>query len=133
MGEALPTDMNTLTELMRKPIIIKIVSILDITSLSILELLEYGLTVNDVNYSMANRVITYQEPRIVLVAEDYSGLGIHQMPDYYYNSLRGKVKLTEIGLYILESIKGDQARDKSSKTPEHQSYDFDPRHVGGVR
>ena len=35
MSEALPTDMNTLTELMRKPIIIKIVSILDITSLSI--------------------------------------------------------------------------------------------------
>ena len=132
MSEALPTDMNTLTELMRKPIIIKIVSILDITSLSILELLEYGLTLNDVNYSMTNRVISYEEPRIILVAEDYSGLGIGQTPDYYYNSLRNKVKLTEIGLYILESIKGDQTRDKSSMTPEPQSYDIDPRHVGGV-
>jgi hypothetical protein len=131
MSEALPTDMNTLTELMRKPIIIRIVSILDITSLSILELLEYGLTLNDVNYSMANRVITYDEPRQVLVAEDYSGLGI-QTPDYYYNSLRSKVKLTEIGLYILETLKGDQSRDKSFKTPEHQPYEVDPRHVGGV-
>jgi hypothetical protein len=133
MSEALPTDMNTLTELMIRPGIIRIVSILDVTSLSILELLEYGLTLNDVNYSMTNRVITYQEPRIVLVAEDYSGLGIHQTPDYYYNSLRNKVKLTEIGLYILESIKGDQTRDKSSKTPEHQSYDIDPRHVDGIK
>ncbi|MGB8574414.1 MAG: hypothetical protein WCD19_08175 [Nitrososphaeraceae archaeon] len=133
MSEALPTDMNTLTELMRKPIIIRIVSILDVTSLSILELLEYGLTLNDVNYSMTNRVICYEEPRLVLVAEDYSGLGIGQTPDYYYNSLRSKVKLTEIGLYILESIKGEQSRDKSSKTPEHQPYDIDPRHVGGVR
>ena len=132
MSEALPTDMNTLSELMRKPVIIRIVSILDVTSLSILELLEYGLTLNDVNYSMTNRVITYQEPRIVLVAEDYSGLGIDQTPDYYYNSLRNKVMLTEIGLYILESIKGDERRDKSSITPEPQSYDIDPRHVGGV-
>ena len=47
MSEALPTDMSTLTDLMRKPIIIRIVSILDVTSLSILELLEYGLTLND--------------------------------------------------------------------------------------
>ena len=133
MSEALPTDMSTLTDLMRKPIIIRIVSILDVTSLSILELLEYGLTLNDVNYSMTNRVISYEEPRIILVAEDYSGLGIGQTPDYYYNSLRNKVKLTEIGLYILESIKGEQSRDKSSKTPEHQPYDIDPRHVGGVR
>jgi len=133
MSEALPTDMNTLTELMRKPIIIRIVSILDITSLSILELLEYGLTLNDVNYSMANRVISYDEPRQVLLAEDYSGLGIHQTPDYYYNFLRSKVKLTEIGLYILETLKGDQSRDKSFKTPEHQSYEVDPRHVGDVR
>jgi hypothetical protein len=132
MSEALPTDMNTLTELMRKPVIIRVVSILDITSLSILELLEYGLTLNDVSYSMTNRVICYEEPRLVLVAEDYSGLGIRQTPDYYYNSLRNKVKLTEIGLYILESIKGEQSRDKSPQTPEHQSY-IDPRHVGGVR
>lgn len=132
MSEGLPTDMNTITGLMRKPIIIRIVSILDVTSLSILELLEYGLTLDDINYSMTNRVISYEEPRIVLVAEDYSGLGIHETPDYYYNSLRNKVKLTEIGLYILESLKGDQMMDKSSKTLEHQSYDIDPRHVGGM-
>jgi hypothetical protein len=133
MGEALPTDMNTLTELMRKPIIIRIVSILDVTSLSILELLEYGLTLNDVNYSMANRVICYDKPMPVLGAEDYSALGIAQTPDYYYTFLKSKVKLTEIGLYILGSIKGDQFRDKSFKTPEHQSYDADPRHVGGIK
>lgn len=57
MGERLPVDMATITELMRKPVIVRIVSILDITSLSILELLEYDLTLKDINYSMANGVI----------------------------------------------------------------------------
>jgi hypothetical protein len=133
MSEGLPIDMNTLTELMRKPIIVRIVSILDVTIISILELLEYGPSLNDVNYSMANGVISYDKPTFVLAAEDYSALGIAQTPDYYYNSLKSKVKLTEIGLYILGSIKGHQSRDKSSEMRERESYDVDPRHVGGLR
>ena len=47
---------------MRSPIILRIVAILDITSLSILELFEYRLTLKDVNYAMANGVITYDNP-----------------------------------------------------------------------
>ena len=39
-------DSEQLTELLRDPIIIRIVSIIDIASLSILELLEYDLTHN---------------------------------------------------------------------------------------
>jgi hypothetical protein len=133
MSEALPIDMNTLTQLMRKPIIIKIVHILDITSLSILELLEYGLTLEDINYSMTNRIISYEEPKLVLVSQDYSVLGVGQTPDYYYNSLRNKVKLTEIGLYILETINAEQSRDKRVKTPERQSYELDPQHLTSVK
>lgn len=48
---------------MRSPIILRIVTILDVTSLSIIELFEYGLTLNDVNYSMANGVIIYDKPK----------------------------------------------------------------------
>lgn len=39
MSEKIPIDRAALNELMRRPIIVRIVTILDITSLSILELL----------------------------------------------------------------------------------------------
>ncbi|HSA73336.1 MAG TPA: hypothetical protein VLD84_05210 [Nitrososphaeraceae archaeon] len=44
MSDKIPIDRVTLSDLMRRPIIARIVTILDITSLSILELFEYGLT-----------------------------------------------------------------------------------------
>ena len=62
MNKKLPIDLVALTELMRSPIILRIVAILDITSLSILELFEYRLTLKDVNYAMANGVISYDNP-----------------------------------------------------------------------
>jgi hypothetical protein len=52
--------------------------------------------------------------------------------DYYNNFLNSKVKLTEIGLYILESIKGGQYGQKSSMVPEYPSSDPDPRHVSDI-
>ncbi|MGA8737900.1 MAG: hypothetical protein WB501_02650, partial [Nitrososphaeraceae archaeon] len=61
MSDKIPIDRVTLSDLMRRPIIVRIVSILDITSLSILELLEYGLTLKDINFSMANGVIAYDK------------------------------------------------------------------------
>ena len=54
MSNKVPIDRVTLSELMSRPIIVRIVTILDITSLSILELLEYDLTIKDINFSMAN-------------------------------------------------------------------------------
>ena len=50
-------DSDQLTKLIRDPIIIRIVSELDIASLSILELLEYNLTRKDINYALLNGAI----------------------------------------------------------------------------
>jgi hypothetical protein len=50
-------DSDRLTKLIRDPIIIRIVSVLDIASLSILELLEYNLTRKDINYALSGGVI----------------------------------------------------------------------------
>jgi hypothetical protein len=50
-------DSDQLTKLIRDPIIIRIVSVLDIASLSILELLEYNLTRKDINYALSSGVI----------------------------------------------------------------------------
>ncbi len=132
MSDRIPIDMTTITELMRKPVIVRIVTILDITSLSILELFEYDLTLKDVNYSMANGVIYYDKPTKPLGSEESSALRIPLTGDYYNNFLNSKVKLTDIGLYILESIKGSELGQKSSMVPEYPSSDPDPRQVSDI-
>jgi hypothetical protein len=86
--------------------------------LSILELLEYNLTRKDVNYALSSGVIVVDKsssqsslsyPNVsldennILVSGDY----------YFYNFLNSKVKLTDLGMYILETIKaGNQTIDK---------------------
>ena len=107
-------DSDQLTKLIRDPIIVRIVSVLDIASLSILELLEYNLTRKDINYALLNGVIAvgksaassstaheetqHIEDLNILVSGDF----------YFHNFLNSKVKLTDLGLYILESIKGTE-------------------------
>ena len=98
MSDKIPIDRVTLSDLMRRPIIVRIVSILDITSLSILELLEYGLTLKDINFSMANGVIAYDKAAKRVSTEE-TALGIPLSGDYYYQFLNSKVKLTEL-VYI---------------------------------
>ena len=131
MSDRVPIDMGVITEIMRNPIVIRIVTILDITSLSILELLEYGLTLNDTNFSMANGVIAYDRAAKRVSTEE-TALGIPLSGDYYYNFLNSKVKLTELGLYILDSIKNNQTEPKSSVPNEQISHDADPRHPSTI-
>lgn len=125
--------MATVTELMRSPVITRIVTILDITSLSILELFEYGLTLKDVNYVMANGVISYDKPTKPLGSEEPSALGIPLTGDYYFNFLNSKVKLIKVGLCILETIKGIQEVGiKSPLMPDEQTSDYGPRHASTI-
>lgn len=131
MSDKIPIDRVTLSDLMRRPIIVRIVSILDITSLSILELLEYGLTLKDINFSMANGVIAYDKAAKRVSTEE-TALGIPLSGDYYYQFLNSKVKLTELGLYILESIKNNQTEPESSVPNEQISNDEDPRHPSTI-
>lgn len=108
-------------------------TILDITSLSILELFEYGLTLKDVNYAMANGVIAYDKPKKPLGIEETTAVGIPLTGDYYYSFLNSKVKLTELGIHILDSIKGNRGDgDKSSMIPDEQSSDVGPRHTSTI-
>jgi hypothetical protein len=130
MSGKLPIDLTALTDLLRRPIILRIVTILDITSLSFLELFEYGLTLKDVNYAMANGVITYENRAKPLGTEEVSALGIPLTGDYYYSFLNSKVKLTELGIHILDSIKTNQAvGDKVPMVSDEVSSDDGPRHA----
>jgi hypothetical protein len=131
MNELHPIDLVAVTELMRSPIIVRIVSILNITNLSILELLEYSLTLRDLNYSITNGVICYYKPTKSIGTEETTALGIPLTGDYYYNFLNSKVKLTELGLYILDSIKGEQLEQKSFSILD-QTSDASPRHQSTI-
>jgi hypothetical protein len=131
MDEKIPIDRVSLTDLMNRPIVIRIVTILDITSLSILELLEYGLTIIDINFSMANGVIAYDKATKPASSES-TALGIPLSGDYYYNFLNSKLKLTEVGLYILDTIKSNQTELRSSDPNEQIAADGDPRHPSTI-
>ena len=104
-------DSDQLTKLIRDPIIIRIVSELGIASLSILELLEYNLTRKDINYALLNGVIAVDKSVASSTAYEDTrrtqDLNILVSGDFYFHDfLNSKVKLTDVGLYILESIKG---------------------------
>ena len=85
------------------------------------------MTLKDINFSMANGVIAYDKAAKRVSTEE-TALGIPLSGDYYYQFLNSKVKLTELGLYILQSMKNNQTEPKSSVPNEQISNDEDPRH-----
>ena len=79
---------------------------------------------------MANGVISYDKPRNEFEGE-ISALGIPLSGDYYYEFLNSKVKLTELGLFILDSIKSNQLHQSSVPNQQYSS-DSDPRHPSTI-
>lgn len=70
----MPIDRLAMSNLISKPIVVRIVTIVDITSLSILELFEYGLTLKDINFS-PNGIIAY-EKETTRISNGETALGI---------------------------------------------------------
>jgi hypothetical protein len=123
----IPIDIVHLTELIRNPIVVRIVSILDLASLSILELLEYNLERREINYALSEGVIAIDEAassssqfhKTEMMQEDNI---LIRGDSYFYNFLNNKVRLTELGLYILDSIKEDLSK---KELPVNQANQFD--------
>jgi DNA-binding transcriptional ArsR family regulator len=97
-------DIDQLTKFLKDPIVLRIVRILDITSLSILELLEYDLTRRDINHAFSNSVIKIDKSASSSAASAYEEMLLLAETIIFLNN---KVKLTDVGLQILESIKGE--------------------------
>jgi len=68
---------------------------------------------------MANGVIVYDKTTKRIISEE-TALGIPLSGDYYYNFLNSKVKLTELGLHILDTIKSDHS-ESNSPFPNHET------------
>src|SRR5688572_2646520 len=117
MSESIRLDNEALTKLFRDPVIVRVVSVLDIASLSILELLEYGLTRRDISWALSKGVIEFDKSTVAAKPEE-SPANVFALGDYYFSFLNNKVRLTEIGLHILYTIKSEQQEDKASRQPE---------------
>lgn len=125
----IPIDQVHLTELIRNPVIVRMVSILDLASLSILELLEYNFERREINYALSEGVIAIDK-----IGSPSSSSQLHTSEriqeenilvggdSYFYNFLNSKVRLAELGLYILDSIKEDMSK---KALPVDQANQFD--------
>lgn len=130
MSEGIPIDNVTLSRLMNTPTIVRIVSVLDITSLSVLELFEYNINLGDIIFALTNGVLAYDNPARIASSE-HDILEIVPNANLYFAFVRRKVKLTMLGLHILESIKGNQFTGAGEGYPV-QPTDTDPRHPSTV-
>ena len=118
----LPLDHDALSALLQDPVMIRIVTVLNRASLSILELLEYDVTRSDINRAMARGVIEFEKAPMLPILEAPGRTEITQRiletGDYYFGLLSKKVKLTEVGLHILDIIEGDETTAPPGVMPE---------------
>jgi hypothetical protein len=132
MNEAIPIDDVTLSKLMNTPTIIRIATILDITSLSVLELLEYDINLGDIIFSMANGVVGIDR-EATIASSEHDMMEIVPNANLYYSFVRRKLKLTRLGLHILESIKGKHFTRTGEGYPSYShETDMDPRHPSTI-
>ena len=125
----MPIEPVHLTELIRNPVIVRIVSILDLASLSILELLEYNLERREINYALSEGVIVIDKANSPSSSSQlhpteimYEDNILLRGDSYFYDFLNSKVRLTELGLHILDSIKEDLSK---KELPVNQANQFD--------
>ena len=104
-----PLNHNAISGLLNDPIMIRMVTVVNLTSLSILELLEYGFTRKDISRAMAKEVIEFDKP---LASEPPSrrdvASQILETGDYYFELLSRKVRLTKLGIFLLEITEVDE-------------------------
>lgn len=81
------------------------------------------MDLGDIIFAMANGVVTYDNAAFVRSEHDISEI----VPNayLYFAFVRRKVKLTRLGLHILESIKGNQFIRAREDYPSYPS-DTDP-------
>lgn len=105
---AIPLDRDGLARLLNDPVMVRIVTVVNLASLSILEILEYGFTRKDINRALAKGVIVFDKRPMAAAPEtmrkDDVIRHILETGDYYFGLLSSKVKLSNLGLYMLETI-----------------------------
>lgn len=106
---SIPLNHNALAELLRDPVLIRMVTVVNLTSQSILELLEYGFTRKDISRALAKEVIEFDKP---MASEDAGRRTVAEKlletGDQYFELLSKKVRLAKLGLFMLEVTEEDE-------------------------
>jgi hypothetical protein len=97
---------ESITEVMKDGALVRLVTVIDISSMSILELLESGFTRQEVSRALSKGVIAYVAgaPHTEISRE------VFESDDYFFRMLNEKVGLTELGLYVLDCMKSGEQR-----------------------
>lgn len=122
MSEKQAVSAETLTEVMKDSAIIRLVTIIDVARMSVLELLESGLTRQEINRALSKGVISYEKgaPHEETAGEAF------ESGDYFFRMLNTKVRLTELGLYVLDCIKSADQRKLSELGGHFDTSAFHP-------
>jgi hypothetical protein len=110
--QTVPLDHDALSGLLDDPVMIRVVTVVNLASLSILELLEYGFTRKDINRTMAKGVIEFDKQPVLPETISKSDVIQHVLEtgDYYFGLLSSKIRLSKLGLYVLEIIESSRQR-----------------------
>ena len=115
MNEQIPIDSKILDELIKNPTVLKIVNIVNLASVSMLELIEFNCTIHEINFCLANKVLKFD--RTISSREKSPDEHIPK-GEYYNENLNKKVRLTEIGIYILDILEESAVQNRSFIIPE---------------
>ena len=96
-------------------------------------MLEYNLTRKNINYALSRGVIALDKSTELQSSLSYPDVNLDKnnilvSGDYYfYNFLNSEVKLTDLGMYILETIKSGNLNInnkilKDVEGPKHQHF-----------
>jgi hypothetical protein len=119
----IPHNHDALFQLLNDPMILRLVTVVNLASLSILELLEYNFTRKDVSRALAKGVVKFDKTSVPSAPEGTSKEVIRHVletGDYYFGVLSSKLRLSYLGLYILETIE-EQASQIAHHVPKAQS------------
>lgn len=106
---AIQLNHNAISGLLSDPIMTRMVTVVNLTSLSILELLEYGFTRKDVSRAMAKDVIEFDKPFASEMPSEHDVVNqVLETGDRYFELLSRKVRLAKLGLFMLEITEADE-------------------------
>jgi hypothetical protein len=109
-------DHDVVYEVLGDLVMTRLVSVVNLASLSILELLEYGFTRIDINRAMAKGIVEFNRRQEAEAAVKTDILQrIFEKEEYYFALLSSKIHLTKFGQFILEIIQEDE--EIASRSP----------------
>lgn len=99
---------DAISELLKDATTARLVAVINLTSHSILELLEYGFDRADITKALEREIVEFDKPLAIEKTGKVEIQRILATGDYYFELLGSKIRLAKLGLFILEVINEDE-------------------------